>query len=119
MIRLGNGGLAKLRFASVPDPRPSSAKWSFHDANAAALCAIMAEWTRTDKTAAERVANLKNGTGLNGLIVLNATTVFSDLDADVLTGSSGDDWFLFDGQRDRVTDLHDEAFLDDLPFVNG
>jgi hypothetical protein len=44
--------------------------------------------------------------------------VANDTDADVLTGSSGCDWFLFDPTRDRVTDLHDEAFADDLPFIN-
>jgi hypothetical protein len=60
-----------------------------------------------------------NGTGLNGSVVLNNTTVLSDDDLDVLTGTSGNDWFLFDGQRDRATDLHDEAFVNDLPFING
>jgi Ca2+-binding RTX toxin-like protein len=90
-----------------------------HDANEAALCAVLKEWTRTDKGYADRVADLMNGTGLNGPIVLNTTTVFSDSDADVLTGSSGSDWFLFDDHRDRVTDLHDELFINDLLFING
>jgi Ca2+-binding RTX toxin-like protein len=89
------------------------------EADAGKLCAIMHEWTRTDKTAAERVANLQNGGGLNGSAVLNGTTLANDLDADVLTGSSGYDWFLFDPAKDRVTDLHDEAFTNDLPFING
>ena len=35
------------------------------------------------------------------------------------TGSSGFDWFLFDDTRDRATDLHDEAFTNDLPFITG
>jgi hypothetical protein len=83
------------------------------------LCAIMKEWTRTDKTAEERVNNLKNGTGLNGTVVLNGTSVGNDSDADVLTGSSGYDWFLFVAVRDRVTDLSDEAYEVDLPFING
>jgi hypothetical protein len=35
------------------------------------------------------------------------------------TGGPSCDWFLFDANRDRVTDLSDEAFLNDLPFING
>ncbi len=84
-----------------------------------AINAIMAEWTRTDRTAAQRVDALKNGTGLNGTLVLNSTTISNDTSADVMTGSSGDDWFLFDSTHDRVTDLTDDAFADDLAFING
>jgi hypothetical protein len=62
---------------------------------------------------------LRNGTGLNGSVVLNATTLSNDADADVLTGSAGYDWFLFDASRDRVTDLSDEAFTNDLNFILG
>jgi Ca2+-binding RTX toxin-like protein len=89
------------------------------ESDACQLCAVMAEWTRADRTAAERVAALRDGGGLNGQVVVNATTVANDADGDVLTGSSGYDWFLFDAARDRVTDLHDEAFTDDLPFITG
>jgi hypothetical protein len=84
-----------------------------------ALSAVMREWTRTDRTAAERVADLQAGAGLSGGYALNTTTLSNDLDADVLTGSSGYDWFLFDSTHDRVTDLHDEAFANDLPFITG
>ena len=66
-----------------------------------------------------KISDLINGTGLNGPVKLNSTTVFNDTDADVMTGSAGSDWFLFDGTRDRVTDLRDEAFLNDLTFING
>ncbi|MFN0053105.1 MAG: hypothetical protein ACKV0T_13045 [Planctomycetales bacterium] len=38
-------------------------------------------------------------------------------DADVLTGSSGQDWFLFDRLRDRATDLKDEVFTADMEFI--
>ncbi|HUG94141.1 MAG TPA: hypothetical protein VML55_25150 [Planctomycetaceae bacterium] len=41
----------------------------------------------------------------------------NDDDRDILTGSEGDDWFLFDADRDRATDLTDEAFSDDLEFI--
>ena len=84
-----------------------------------AVCAVMREWTRSDKTAAERVTALQNGSGLNGLVVLDGTTVSDDADEDVLTGSSGYDWFLFDTTRDRATDLSDVAFANDLPFIEG
>jgi Ca2+-binding RTX toxin-like protein len=83
------------------------------------LCAIMNEWTRTDKTATERVHNLRQGGGLNGSVVLDSTTLFNDSDEDKLTGSSGYDWFIFDTTLDRATDLSDEAFTKDLEFINS
>ena len=89
------------------------------EADAGKLSAVMAEWTRADKAAEERVADLRDGGWMNGAVVLNGTTVANDADADVLTGSSGYDWFLFDGARDRVTGLSDGAFTDDLPFITG
>ena len=44
--------------------------------------------------------------------------------ADVLTSSSGQDWFLLNidgdgGARDKVTDLHATEFASDLDFING
>jgi hypothetical protein len=93
------------------------AGWTLFDDDSAALHAVMAEWTRTDKTAEERVRNLRYGTGRNGAVRLDAGTVVDDGDADVLTGGAGYDWFLFDAARDRATDLRDEAFTDDLPFI--
>jgi Ca2+-binding RTX toxin-like protein len=50
-------------------------------------------------------------------VKLISQTVFSDRDNDVLTGSSGSDWFLFDQARDRATDLKDEAFATDLAWI--
>jgi hypothetical protein len=49
-------------------------------------------------------------------------TVFDDAAADILTGASGQDWFLFqqDGdKKDKVTDLSGSEFADDLDFING
>src|SRR5262249_54812383 len=37
-----------------------------YDANPAALCALLAEWGRTDASYSTRVNHLKNGGGLNG-----------------------------------------------------
>jgi Ca2+-binding RTX toxin-like protein len=89
------------------------------DATPSALCAVMQEWTRTDRGYADRISDLRYGGGLNGSARLNETTAFNDAGADVLTGSSGSDWFLFDSTHDRVTDLRDQAFLNDLSFING
>ncbi|HVK08261.1 MAG TPA: hypothetical protein VM597_05730 [Gemmataceae bacterium] len=48
---------------------------------------------------------------------LDCGTLFSD--ADVLTGSSGSDWFVFDSTRDRVTDPSGPAFAGDPGFIGG
>lgn len=65
-----------------------------YDNNAAALMAIMAEWTRKDginDDYATRVANLKNGT--NGAPILNAATVRSNGGGNTLKGYAGLDFF--------------------------
>lgn len=46
-------------------------------------------------------------------------TVLEDADADVLTGSAGDDWFFLDDDLDRATDLVDEVLGDDLDWVTA
>ncbi|HEY1378032.1 MAG TPA: PKD domain-containing protein, partial [Gemmataceae bacterium] len=99
------------------------------------LCAVLAEWSSARPYAA-RLANIR-GTGsgsgfanrLNGNFFLQVTsaaattTVFDDGAADVLTGASGQDWFLANvsggGVRDRVTDLSAAEFLTDLDFILG
>ena len=81
---------------------------------------IMAEWT-SDRVHEVRVANLINGSGSsdrqNGNTFLNSKTVTDDNEKDVLTGSSGEDWFFFNPANDRATDLKDEIFADDLEFL--
>ena len=62
-----------------------------YDRDAAALMAIMAEWTRTDADYASRVANLKNGA--NGAPLLNATRVRSNGGGNTLNGNAGLDFF--------------------------
>jgi hypothetical protein len=86
-----------------------------HDADDAALNQILAEWTSA-RTYQSRVKNIKGiGNGksdfanrLNGNVFLKkngqAQTVFDDPVANELTGSSGDDWFLFDVVLDELTD---------------
>jgi Ca2+-binding RTX toxin-like protein len=74
-----------------------------HEDNLAALDAIMAEWTRTDKGYAKRVKHLRTkGTGLNGTFVLNAGTVKDDAAMDSLTGALGRDWFF--GKKAEIKD---------------
>jgi uncharacterized delta-60 repeat protein len=105
------------------------------DGNEAALAAILAEWTST-RDYATRVANITGaGTGasfaarLNGGFFLRVTgdqattTVYDDGAADVLTGSSGQDWYFANlagsGVLDRVTDLSAAEFANDLSFIQG
>jgi hypothetical protein len=76
-----------------------------YDTNLTALTAIMAEWTRTDLSFEQRLADLINDApparALNGPYHLNKKTVFDDNAANVLTGGGGLDWF-FVGQDDTV-----------------
>jgi CSLREA domain-containing protein len=99
------------------------------DAHARAISAIMNEWI-SERTYEQRIANL-NGTGSetafanrrNGDVFLKVgptgaeSTLFDDLSEDILTGSAGLDWFLLDGNEDRITDLQDEIFAKDLEFI--
>jgi Ca2+-binding RTX toxin-like protein len=74
------------------------------DADDPTLLAILEEWKRTDRAYLERVKNLRQGGGLNGSAVLDATTVFEDGDKDELAGGAGLDWF-FIHAGDSITDL--------------
>jgi hypothetical protein len=89
------------------------------DTNPAALDGLLTEWSRTDESYAQKVANLSNGTvnrvapnglGQNGGYFLNAATVHDDGSGNLLEGGAGLDWFFAnldgvgnDGVRDRVT----------------
>ncbi|MEO2047294.1 MAG: hypothetical protein ABGX16_12060 [Pirellulales bacterium] len=68
---------------------------SIHAMNDAALMALLAEWIRTglDSSYNVRVANLRNGGGLNGTTTLTAATVLADNAADLLSDQEGFDWF--------------------------
>ena len=96
------------------------AGYTAYDANDEAICKIMKEWTIQDREFGVRVANL-NGTGTgdreNGEFFLNTSTVSNDGARDLLTGSSGLDWFIFNSDEDKATDLSDEEFADALDFV--
>lgn len=65
-----------------------------YDVYGPAFASIMAEWTRTDQTYAQRVAHLKSSSGgTNGTNLLDATTLIDDAFNDSLTGGAGSDWF--------------------------
>jgi len=77
-------------------------------------------------TFASRVDHLKNGGGHNGGNLLNDTTVHDDHAEDMLTGSAGDDWFLFNidgdgGVKDKATDLAtlESLFAEDIEWLNS
>lgn len=100
-VLIGGAGAARLVGNSGDDILIAGT--TAYGCDLGALCAILDEWTRSDRTHAERVSNLANGGGLNGNITLNARTVIDDDAYDVLTGSAGMDWF-FAGANDKATD---------------
>ena len=66
---------------------------------------ILETWTRRDLTYAQRINHLSTGQ-----FKLNATTVFDDGTADLLTGAAGMDWF-FAENSDKVTDRHNSEVI--------
>jgi fibronectin-binding autotransporter adhesin len=87
------------------------------DVNLPALIAIVTEWSRTDESYAQRVANLQNSpvgsTAPNGTYTagyyLTSSTVHDDAAGNQLDGGSGMDWFFAnldgvgnDGVKDTI-----------------
>ncbi len=82
------------------------------DSNDAALIAVLAEWT-SNRNFATRIGNISgagSGPRLNGNIFLRAddvdpmkVTIFDDLSADSLIGSSGQNWLVLNPDQDGVT----------------
>jgi Ca2+-binding RTX toxin-like protein len=84
------------------------------------LFKVLDVWT-SDMEYDDRVAALR-ASPLRGEGDADEVTVFDDGAADVLTGSAGQDWFLFqaDGEgKDKVTDLSTAEIADDLDFIDG
>jgi hypothetical protein len=79
-----------------------------YDNNAAALRAILNEWSRTDETFATRVGNLTGG--VNGLPALNAGTVRWNHGGSRLIGTSGLDWFFAHSFAEVFGFSHADAF---------
>jgi Ca2+-binding RTX toxin-like protein len=119
------GGVGADRIVGNADDDILIAGRTSFDSIDSSLCAIMAEWTSAAGYNT-RVAHLRGdiSSGLNGSILLNDQTVHDDAVEDILTGSSGQDWFLFNqdgdgGRRDRITDLSASEFANDIDFING
>ena len=79
---------------------------------------ILEEWTETDRSLAQRTANIRginpSDDRNNGAAFLNSDSVSdSEDDTDVLAGNGGTDWF-FASQSDRLRDRKDFEELDIL-----
>jgi Ca2+-binding RTX toxin-like protein len=120
------GGTGADRIVGNADDDLLIAGFTQWDGNQAALGAILAEWTRTNRGFQERVDQIMAGCGPDNAFALNTATVGDDSDEDVLTGSSGQDWFLFNRDKDgvvkdKVTDLStfEAMFAQDIDFIYG
>jgi PKD repeat protein len=131
------GGLGADRLVGNADDDILIAGTTAFDGNQAALAAILSEWI-SGRCYGERVANLSGQTvttagseafnsRANGayFLMLDGTdaTVFDDGAFDIVTGSSGQDWFMLnnDGStgtaQDRVTDLSASEFASDIDWI--
>src|SRR5262249_53898185 len=90
-----------------------------YDNDRLALGLLRGVWTNPAATYEARVAALRSSATLPDGIRLDAGTVSHDDSADVMTGSTGLDWVLFDRILDRATDFSDEAFDPDRDFIGN
>lgn len=130
------GGIGADRLVGNADDDILIAATTAFDAQDAALAAIMSEWT-SSRSFTQRTANITGGTGAafdryNGNFFLNTSvtngliTVHDDNAKDLLTGTSGQDWFFANldlhgddeaEQKDKITDLSASEFALDLDFI--
>jgi len=82
--------------------------YTSYDQNLVALDAVFAEWTSADSLSV-RLRDLRNGGGLNGTYILNATasrtrpaTVFDDGAPDLLFDGTGLSWFFVHRPNDPI-----------------
>jgi Ca2+-binding RTX toxin-like protein len=87
------GGLGQDKLKAGPGQDILIGGTTNFDSNAAALAAIMAEWSRTNLDYDDRVNHILHGGGLNGSTVLNSTTIQNDKATDILMGGSGLDLY--------------------------
>lgn len=80
---------------------------TIYDTNSMALAAIFAEWTRTDLSFEQRVADLispgNQPRSLNGVYTLNKASVIDDGAPDTLIGGTGLTWAFVDKKRDTFS----------------
>lgn len=120
-----NGGRGADRLIGNADDDILIAGYTDLDASVVALWHIVQEWNRADVCYFERVEHLQHGNGLNQQYVLNDQTVHDDGVEDILTGSAGLDWFLFnrdgdEGVKDKATDMNlfELLFAEDIDWIN-
>jgi Ca2+-binding RTX toxin-like protein len=114
---VGNAEEDILIAGSAYDYDAGNRLFRVHDA---ALRAILADWN-SDSDYATRVANLQDSyLKTEG----SEASVFDDGQQDVLTGSAGQDWFLFNrdgdgGVQDKATDMSavEALFAEDIDFL--
>ncbi len=119
------GGTGADRIVGNTDDDIIISGTTMHDESAAALCAILDEWTssRDADTRKDNISGLGTVDRLNGDYFLRSSTVFDDGARDVMTGSSGFDWFFADlgsesdQTKDKITDLSAVEFANDLAFI--
>lgn len=100
------GGLGEDRVVGDAHDDILIAGYTRWDNDLAALSEIMKVWTGIGDFG-QRVTSIQGDGTANGFY-LNAATVSDDAAYDVLTGSSGQDWFMFNsdsGVLDKATDL--------------
>ena len=112
------GGTGADRLVGTDDDDILIAGSTDHDANDAALQAIMDEWTSA-RDYLSRVANIRDGSGgggVNGAFFFDNATVNDDGAVDTLTGSLGQDWFWArtNAVADAITDRVGGETLDVL-----
>lgn len=104
------GGQGSDRIVGNADDDILIAGWLNFANQDQSLLFIMNEWT-SDNDYHTRIENL------NDKLVSSVTVKDSDEDRDTLTGSAGDDWFFFDWENDKATDLKNEVFANDLDWI--
>src|SRR5204863_9772369 len=92
-ILIGGAGADKLDGGDGDDVLIAAA--TVHDTEPAHLAALAAEWSRTDRLYAARVADLRSGGAgtLNGPFTLNDASLIVDNAVDTANGRGGSDLF--------------------------
>ena len=121
------GGLDADRLIGNNDDDILIAGTTDHDSSTVALSAILAEWTanRWDYLRVANIYGVGCGPRNNGNYFLNDDTVHDDGVRDLLTGSSGFDWFFanlsLNGDdspiKDKITDLSWWEIAIDIDFI--
>ena len=92
-ILIGGSGTSTLQAGSGGDILIGGT--TSYDNNAAALAAVLAEWSRTDIDYGTRIAHINGSStgGLNGSVFLNSSTAHADGQVNDLYGGAGLDWY--------------------------